>query len=228
MRKGLIVSLALILGQSALAEFRIWHDRKGNRLEAEYICEVGGKIMLRDPEGKEYRMSLDSLSRGDQAYLQRLLPPKLDIEFDKNQDRRNVDDYYSTLDIRCSAVIEKKSRMPYDRELKAIMVVLGYRDHNNQFVVLDRSESTFKLSEKATHEFSGAVFRINEYRHYYSTNRATKYRGHVIGVLDPEGKLVAVKASSTAYAEKFAELSKCRAGESLDRSLNKIGSIRSF
>lgn len=228
MRKIVLFLLLLAMSRVAIAEFRVWQDRKGNRLEAEYICEVGGKIMLRDPEGKEFRLSLESLSKGDQQYLQRLLPPKLEIAFSKAQDRRKIDSYYSTLDIRCSAEIKKTSRMPYDRELKAVMVVLGYRDKEDEYIVLDRSEYVFKVNQQKTHEFSGTKFQLREYKSYYSTSNRTEYRGYVVGVLDPEEKVVAVKSSSDNFVEKFAMLAKCGNGEKLDRSLNKMKSMRSY
>lgn len=33
---------------SALAEIRLWEDKKGHVLEAEFICEISGKVGLRD------------------------------------------------------------------------------------------------------------------------------------------------------------------------------------
>ncbi len=72
--KWIVCLLGCFICGATLAEMRLWEDKKGNVLEAEYKCEVSGKVVLRDRKGKNHTLSISSLSNKDQQYLQTKLP----------------------------------------------------------------------------------------------------------------------------------------------------------
>lgn len=73
---------------SVQAEMRIWQDKKGNTIEAEFVTISAGKVVLRTSEGEQLKINPAGLSAADQAYLKRSIPPRIDISFSKKQDRR--------------------------------------------------------------------------------------------------------------------------------------------
>lgn len=231
MRKMVILLFMVGAGLTSFGEMRIWQDRKGNTLEAEYVCVVGGKVTLRDANKKDYRLPLKDLCQKDQTFLQKLIPPTVEIEFSKKQDRRKTSYGYATLDITCSVEITKKSRLPYDRELRAVMVVMGYNEDTNEYTVLDKAESKFMFKGKnKVHEFFGKRFRIHEYdKYYYGNNqRNVEYRGHLVVVYDPEGNPIEVKASPDKYEGYLKILVECNTGDKLSRTFRPLKDVKNY
>ena len=212
---------------SAFAKYRLWQDRKGNVLEAEFVCETAGKIVLRDPKGKEYKLSLSSLSQKDQNYLYSKLPPKVEIIFSKKQDRRKHE-YYADVDMQCDVTIKKKSRMPYEAQLKAILFVIGDAKRNKEYVMLDRTEVEFDFKNSKEFSFKGAMFRMRQYDSYYYHSDGVEYAGFMVAVYDVDGNQVEIKSSRDEFINNLEKLSKFKAGNRFSKDMQSKSNIRTF
>lgn len=195
----------------AWAEMRVWEDKKGNILEAEYKCEVLGKVVLCDPKGKDHTLSISSLSQKDQLYLQAKIPPKIEVKFKKIQDRKKK--YYAsaTVVMYGEITLTKKSRMPYNGDLKATLFMIGEDSREDEYVMLDRSDFEFSFKEKKTHSFTGERFKMHQYN-YYTTNDGIEYRGYLIMVCDAAGKVIYSKASRAEFENKIKYLAGIQSG----------------
>ncbi len=49
-----------------------WTDKKGNKIEADYVKTEGPRVVLRDADGKVHRAPFNQLSEEDQAWLREL------------------------------------------------------------------------------------------------------------------------------------------------------------
>ncbi len=205
----ILISMCSII---AIAEIRLWEDKKGNILEAEFQCELAGKVVLRDRSGKDHKLSISTLSEKDQRYLQAKIPPKIEIKFKKIQDRTKK--YYSssTIVMYGDVTLTKKSRMPYTGDLKATLFMIGEDSREDEYIMLDRAEFKFDFKTEKTLSFKGEKFKMHQ-NNYYSTNAGTRYRGYLIAVYDAEGKIIQIKASREEFKEKIKYLSGIKAGE---------------
>lgn len=80
---GLIVALAFgAVVNTCLA--RTWRDRKGRKVEAEFVSVVEGKVTIkRTKDGKTFEFPLDDLSDADQAFVRSQAKKKLAPANDK-------------------------------------------------------------------------------------------------------------------------------------------------
>lgn len=72
-RWALVCGLLLLLCGGALAESRIWTDKRGRQLRAEFVRLVGNDVVLERPNGQVARVPLASLSEADHQFLKTLL-----------------------------------------------------------------------------------------------------------------------------------------------------------
>jgi hypothetical protein len=102
------VSMAVL--QSTFAEYRIWKDKKGHSIEAEFVCERSGLVMIKKRDGKILKLPKGKLSDADQKYLASEISPKVELVFSKKQDRRNRSDSYAEVDMECEVTVKRKVR----------------------------------------------------------------------------------------------------------------------
>ncbi len=195
----------------SFSEIRLWEDKKGNVLEAEYKCEISGKVILRDRAGNDYKLSISSLSEKDQNYLKTKLPPEIDIEFKKIQNRKKSSYYNSVVSMHGEVILTQTSRMPYSGELKATLFMIGNASYDDEFIMLDRTDFNFNFREGKTHSFVGGRFKMHEYK-YSSTNDGVEYRGFLVVVYDKNGAVLHSKTSRDEFERNIEYLSKIKPG----------------
>jgi hypothetical protein len=208
---------------SCFAEYRVWTDKKGNTVEAEFIRVSGDKIVLCNRDGKEYRLTSSSLCDEDQEHLKEKIPDnvvssadtksadiqeklRIEINFKKNTDTRRPREgsSYTEEEMVCSASITKKTTSAYDQELKATLYVLGVRDSEDQYVMLDKTEHTFNFRSSPEVLLTGERFLITYYGS--SSKYDTKYEGYLIVVRNATGEIIEVKASSNKFEKNIDTL----------------------
>lgn len=64
----------LLMFLSFVAEARIWKNRTGKELEADYVKQAFGDVTLRGQHGKLFRIRISQLVPEDQKYIQSLAP----------------------------------------------------------------------------------------------------------------------------------------------------------
>lgn len=207
-RKWILVILGCSVCGLAIAEMRIWEDKKGNTLEAEFQCVVSGKVVLKDRKGKDYKLSVSSLSAKDRKYLETKLPPKVKIEFKKKQDRMN-NSY--VIKMEGEVVLTKTSQMPYTAGLKATLFMIGEDSFDDEYVLMDKTEYKFDFKTKKTHSFSGEPFKMYDYD-YYSSDRGVEYKGYLVVIYDEAGTPVATKSGTDNFLKNIDYLTPLKTG----------------
>jgi len=195
---------------SLAIEARIWKDKKGNEIEAELMSMQAGKVFLKKSNGKTLRISKKSLCEADQEFLATKIPPKVKINFSKNQDRRS-DDYYVYMTGKI--IITKKSAPTYSGTLKATLIMIGKYENRTSFIVLDKVSNTFTFTNSKTFTLEGNLFKM--YNSYYHDGQ--KYIGYIALITDADGKLVEVKSNRKEFLKDYKKIIKFRKGAKFDR-----------
>ena len=218
MKKLVLIMIVAGLAGSALAEFRVWTDRKGNTLEAEFVGTQGKKIILKKQDGTTLTISPLPLTDDDKEYLYGKVPdglldpetealdlekPRLEIRFKKVTDTDNELEVKGFRDIHIvgRAKIIRKSTKPYPGQLTAFMYVIGHNDRINGYVLLDSTAHDLDLKKNHEISLSGNTFIIHEDKELYTFN--TQYAGYVVVVKDEENSLIAIKSSHPKYQENY-------------------------
>ena len=120
----------------------------------------------------------------------------------------------------CEIAIKKKSRMPYDGTLKAVLLVVGRDDSQNDYILLDKQEASFDFTKSKSFLLKGNHFRMREYNGYYSSDDGgTKYVGYLAVVLDKDGNVVDVKSSRKEFAEKCKKMLRIKKGVHFNKDM---------
>ena len=74
MTRRLMLNAALLAGMvlpsvAAATDFRVWTNRRGQKIEAAFVSWEGDVIRLKNKSGKAYSLKLSLLSRGDREFL---------------------------------------------------------------------------------------------------------------------------------------------------------------
>jgi len=211
------VSMAVL--QSTFAEYRIWKDKKGHSIEAEFVCERSGLVMIKKRDGKILKLPKGKLSDADQKYLALEVPPKLELIFSKKQDRRNRDYGYADVDMECEVTVKKKSKATYDGTLKVILLVVGIEKRQKSYIMLDRVEATFEFKQSKKFLLKGNRFRMRE--DHDDNNYGSEYVGFLAVVLDKKNRIIEVKSNRKEFAAGVDLLLKIKKGKYFERNLKE-------
>ncbi|MCK4563873.1 MAG: hypothetical protein KAU94_04285 [Verrucomicrobia bacterium] len=220
MRILFLVSVLIAFSTAVMADFRIWNDQKGNTIEAELASLSATHVVIRDRKGKIYKFSPAKLCSADQSYL-RSIPPKIEINFKKTQDRRKHNYGYAAYVYMTGEVIVKKAEQrAYDGTLKVVLLMIGESQRHHDYVILDRAEESFNF--KQSREISLVGKRFSMYEDKYDNNVGYKYKGYVAVVLDSNDKIVEVKASRNDFKEKCGIMLKFKAKTRFSTDFKKL------
>ncbi|MDF7827001.1 SHD1 domain-containing protein, partial [Pontiellaceae bacterium B12227] len=64
-------------------KMRVWSSMGGKTIEAEYLSTVAGQVVLRNANGKQWKVPLKQFSVEDREFIELENPPKLNITFVK-------------------------------------------------------------------------------------------------------------------------------------------------
>ncbi|MDF7799640.1 SHD1 domain-containing protein [Pontiellaceae bacterium B1224] len=213
---------ATFVCSTADAASRIWTDAAGKTIEAEQVKILNDQVILRLTNGREIRVSLDSLSEADRNAAMLSEPPTLDLEVSSKTSRSN-----STLrnggpgsrvqvqeeSTQVSVLVQKTSSAAYDLPLNSVLYVIG-EGSSGQLEVLDKVSQTFSYSDNSREfEFKSDALETVKAQ---GDERRAEYKGWLVTVLDPNGEIIAIKGSSREYAEKAETLMSANKGTALD------------
>lgn len=205
MRKLLIFGFVLTLCSVAFADYRIWQDRDGNEIEAEFVRELFDKVTLRKKDGSEVRMTLDEFSDLDQKYFRVMVPPKIEVDvqvrdkyrlYEYNGARMNPE----TLDHRVVVRVEKKSKRPFTSRLYAEIYFLGEEvDDNGNKILVSKQEFDFIFPEgrrSSSYIFKAGLFSTVRFTDQYTrTTRGEVYEGYILLIRDALGNDLLIKTT---------------------------------
>ena len=227
MKKVLGVLFVLGLISTSFGEMRTWTSTSGKTIVAEVISSRPNQVVLRDKKGKTYRLPPSKLSAADREYLMSAFPPKMEITFKKNQDRRGRNNNYnSILNLTGEVKIKKKSPEPYNKEMVLVFLMIGQSCQTGDLIILDRVEKTFDFNSSKEISVQGNLFRL--YEDKYDHTVGVNYKGFFVAVVDEQGKIIAVKTSRRDFEKKSEFLVDCKKNERFTENFAKTGSTGQF
>ncbi|MEN8254825.1 MAG: SHD1 domain-containing protein, partial [Verrucomicrobiota bacterium] len=206
---------------------RTWTLKSGKSVEAEYIMLLGDKTVLKTKTGKQLKIPTQELSDWDLDYLELANPPPLKLTLQKELDRfrfKAVLNPYETppvmTRITLGVKIEKATRKPYARMLKVELFSIAYERDGDNYVLLDRQEGTFTLSEEndQTHVFWGKGAYMRDYADYAGIRRGQKFKGHMIVITDERGEIIAKDITNDWFLDVIEPLRRFPVGRHFDET----------
>lgn len=204
-----ILSVLAVIG-GAQAELRIWTDENGTTIEAEHVRTLSDKVVLRQADGTEMRVSLDTLSERDRKYAILQTPPRIEISVSTDADRSNtgygnrrsvqVQEETVSVEVR----IRKSSPSPYEAPLEAELYLIGTPENIDGYIILDkrREKFSFTADAKNEHTFESKGIRLKQLE--AGRQMGIEYKGYLIAVKDRTGEVLSIKCSKLNF-EKNAE-----------------------
>ncbi len=217
---SIATTLTLLSVLTAFAEPRIWTDTRGNSVEAEFILLTGDKALLRKTDGTEAQVPLQSLCEEDRSYIIRHSPPPLEIDVDMDIDRSNTGNGWriqvQTETVAAEVTIRKVGTSHYDAPLRAEVYLIGQREHQEDYIIMERAESEFKfpVGSRGAHTYkSGSV---STSRLEAGINAGTEYKGYLAVVYDQHGTILEIKSNKKEFEASADAILKPRGGQTDD------------
>jgi hypothetical protein len=206
----IIVLVSVFSTINAMATMRIWTSANGKMIEAEYVCHSMGKIVLKKADGKKITVPPEYLSKKDQVYANKLVPPKLSLDFTKKANSKAKSYDYVHRELEFIVKIEKTSQVPFEGKLKVELFVLGeHVASGKKKMLIHRTWTDLILSNK-----SGEVLTLSpdpitvKYDDHGYYKLGTKYDSYVFFIFNEEGKLLDAKSSRKILLRNLTNLQK--------------------
>ncbi|MDF7799451.1 SHD1 domain-containing protein [Pontiellaceae bacterium B1224] len=224
---------ATFVYSTALAETRIWTDTTGKTIEAEQVKLLSNQVLLRLADGREVKVSLDTLCEEDRKQAMLDQPPTLELKVSAKTNRSNTSrgdlGRRSRIQVeeestQVVVAVAKTSSAPYELPLNAVLYVMGEWG-GDQLEVIDKVTSTLSYTEK-NQVFDLASEKF-ESRKLAGGERRTEYKGWVVVIFDSNGDRIALKSSSKAYEKNLKALLASEKGAELDSNFEPTTSTNS-
>lgn len=193
--------LILFRADSVCAEMRTWTNVSGDTLQAEYVREAAGVVILRLEDGTEIKKDYRDLSEADQQFVQLQNPPRLDIDVSVKDETRTVgtfggwrNTYQLIYEILHPSVTIKKNALDdYVSQLTLELAIVGQVLETDRYILLDHMTQTFQFEQ--LDEFSVESVPIDLYRTRGSVKTGIEYYGYIAVVRDSVGETIAMKSN---------------------------------
>jgi len=212
------------------AGMRTWAGLNGRTLEAEYLSRVGRQVVLKTAKGKQKKILFEELSPEDQNYVELANPPKFNIDFTKQSSQRIIvmSQYNPTpppriLNYVFGTKLKQTSSGLYSHELQIEFFAVGAELGGNNYILLDRQESTFIPTKEnnQSHRFKGKSVELMDFV-LDSQRRGKKYSGFLITITDERGKIIDYRASNEWLFENLDNLKKLPVGRYMDKTCTRV------
>lgn len=204
MVRHMLIAVAALwaVASSVQAEFRIWEDARGNVVEGEFMALSGDDAVLRGQDGREIRLDSGGLCIADREYLDRTVPPQLDIDVSKTTGGEGAQGQSES--VRCLATLRQADRRAYGGGLVAVLVVMGEDLRTGAAVPLSTTEHRFTLPERRGEAVGFASGWVRFSGKTGQSGRA--YSGYLLVVWDRFGAPIAVKTNRPTYGQMAARI----------------------
>jgi hypothetical protein len=232
MMKGMLITIIILHGflVSVQAEMRIWTSVKGDTIEAEFIKIFSGTVVLRRADtGKEIKVPQSGLCSADIKYIKSSIPPKIEIEVDVNNDKKETGSYSSDYSaygyskkrqkVKCEVTITKKSKDPSTMPLSAKIYVISkdMRLEEMEVSSFDQHEFSFEKQKEVVFHSEPLVFDYS--KSSYDGNRGDSYEGYLVCILNENEQIIAAKGSRNFFEDNAAKFLSARKGTKFDKDL---------
>ena len=205
-----LFSLFLVAGWVS-AETRTWTKKDGTAVEAEFVREILGTLVLKDANGKKVSIRLKDLSVSDVRYFQNMVPPEMDILFVKNMEKkkRNVFAVSSVRDetfiVNGTLTVTKKSRDPFGGTLRGELYLVGKEVATDDYRML--LEKKFPVRFTAENQGACSLDVVTEIRQFVvaitKQSRGATYSGYMAVISDEKGTVLQT-ATNLGWLEEGA------------------------
>jgi len=209
---------------------RTWTFANGEKLEAEFITVIGGKVVLKNSRGKQKKIPMDQLSEEDRRYVELIQPPVFNIDFAKKTSQRSdpPSPWSSRIpptlfDYIFKAKLKQVSTGDYNHELQVELFAIGQEHMGDKFILLARKKTSFVPAE----ENRSFAFETDEKVTIYTDDlygdvRGTDYYGYLIVVTDERGKIIQHAESNKWLFEALDNLRKLPVGRYMDKTGKRV------
>jgi hypothetical protein len=183
------------------SEIRVWEKNNGEKIEAQFVDEMFGKMILRKSDGKEVAVPVEALSEHDQKYLRVMVPPKVSIDFEKHEwPYKKPPELWATSDIvewiKGTVTIRKMSKRVFTSRLYAELFLIAKEVDGNHHILLQKTDTSFLLGDHNDnqHVFSSEPVTVRKYDEQGPSSwRGEIYDGYLIVVSDKNGTILTTK-----------------------------------
>lgn len=224
-----IVLLVCFFSFPVCAEMRVWTDKKGNSIEAEYINRFSDKVALKTTDGRQIKVPISGLCAEDIKYLEESTPPSIEIEVDDNADTDEISSYSSDYSsygysrkrekVKCEATITKKSQDPSAMPLTAVMLVFVKDLKTDDLIVEHAVREEFSFKNKKSMTIASPISSLQFEDSSYSGKSGRKYEGYVVCVVNEKQELLAADGNHTLFENNVAKLMDAEKGWIYDDDL---------
>lgn len=185
---------------SVRAEMRIWEEKSGLQIQAEFVREIFGEVELRRPDGSLYSIPWEKLSEEDAQYVRTVIPPEVQLtvrksEKDKERNHKFVRAGDSMTTITVDVTVRKKSRDPYRGVLRAEVYIVGQEVATDDYRLLGKSTEKVLFTDENRGTVSFAVSADSHVYEEYNEieTRGAEYAGYLVVIVDSAGNKLAVE-----------------------------------
>ncbi len=224
-KQWLVILIVWVIGGTTVhAEMRVWTDKKGNSIEAEFVKIFSGKVVLKTAEGKQIKVPQNGLSQKDLEYLKNVVPPKIDIEVNiKKENKQTSSDGYGYSrrkeKIKGKVTLLKKNKAPSNRKFTAHLYVFAEDIRDDELWILDKAKHEFSFEHQKTVEFSGNQRSVSYSDSSYSNKYGDQYKGYLVFIEDDNGKIICIKGSPSNLEKNVGRIKKAKINDRFDDNL---------
>jgi hypothetical protein len=198
--------------QSDAPEFRVWKDSAGKTIEAVHVRTLSDKVILRQQDGEELTVSLDTLSEKDRRYAILLAPPRIEIDVAIDVDRENkaIGRNYGPgvqiqkENISAKVSLKKSSSPAYEAPLLSEIWLIGRPEQNEAYVILGQKTSKFRFTTENSNEHVYESGQISLKQIEMGKETGVEYGGYLAIVKDRNGDVLSTKSNKQEF-ERNAE-----------------------
>jgi hypothetical protein len=223
-----LIGIITLLCNATQAELRVWTDVNGKIIEAEHVRTLTNTVILRQVNGSEIRISLDSLSERDRRYAILQTPPRIEISVASNTDRSNtgfggrksaqVQEESVSIEVK----IRKSSSAPYEAPLRAEIYLIGSPENKEGFVILDKriERFTFSTDNGNQHVIQSRDIKLRQME--TRQQLGIEYKGYLVAVIDKSNEILQLKCSKLDYEKNVSTIMAGETGTMFDGQFKEI------
>lgn len=225
----LLITAALIISSSAFAEMRLWTDKDGKTIEAEFVRITGDKVVLKQVNEKELEVSLDTLSEQDRRFAILQAPPKIEIDVNTDVDRSNkgYGNYGAGYQVQKETIsadvkVRKTSSNPYEAPLISEVFLIGQLEQQEHYIILNRSRSQFTFTGDNKREYVYSSGEVSLKQLEAGSQMGVEYRGYLAVVKDRAGNIVEIKSNKPGFEKNADVIMESQRGDTFDKEFKPL------
>ena len=216
-----------VAAEPVASGLRTWYSSNGKPMEAEFVAEIGGNVVLKTARGKQKKIPLAEFSEQDRRFVELASPPDFDLDVGKKIRQRRLKyggDAVGINEYTFTAKVQQDSPGQYRHPLKVEFFAIGSEIGASQYILLDRGEASFIPSEIGrgdNFEFSGRTVDLLDYN-VYEMRRGDRYDGFLVTVTDERGEIIAHRSTPTWLFKNLDALKKLPVGSFMDKTCTRV------